>query len=99
MSVDERDVESYLRRKVERLGFLYLKFIPDYKNGMPDRQVLLPDGRVVWVELKTKGGRPSQLQLLRKEELSRAGHRVAYVWSKEQADTFCAELAEEYGKN
>ena len=88
----ERDVESYFNRKVEALGLKIYKFIPDCRNGMPDRLVTLPDSRVVWVEMKTVGGRLSELQKLRHHELAASGQVVLTVWTKEQADEVVDQL-------
>ena len=53
----EREVEAYLRTRVEQAGGICVKFLPDLVTGMPDRVVLLPGGVVVWVETKKpKGG-------------------------------------------
>ena len=92
MSTRERDVESYLVGRVEQAVLVCLKFNPDLKNGMPDRLILLPGERVVWVELKTKGGSLSEIQKLQHEKLRRAGHRVEVVWTKRQADALVAGL-------
>ena len=88
----ERDVESYFNRKVEALGLKIYKFMPDCRNGMPDRLVTLPDSRVVWVEMKTVGGRLSELQKLRHHELAVSGQVVLTVWTKEQADEVVEQL-------
>lgn len=89
----ERDVEGYLTRRLAGIGLACKKFIPDQDNGMPDRVVLLPDQRVLWVELKTIGGELSELQKLRHVELQRAGHAVEVVWTKAQADRLVERLA------
>lgn len=86
MNVRERDVEGYLIGRVEQAGLVCLKFNPDLKNGMPDRLILLPGEKVVWVELKTKGGSLSEIQKLQHKKLRQAGHRVEVVWTKAQAD-------------
>lgn len=93
MHVRERDVEKYLVERLESVGLKCIKFLPDMLNGMPDRLVLLPGGRVVWVELKTRGGELSELQKLRGLELRRAGHEVVVVWTKEQADELAWRLS------
>lgn len=82
-------------RKLEGMGLQCLKFIPDLRNGMPDRVILLSEERVRWVELKTIGGELSELQKLRHAELRRAGHAVEVVWSKAQVDELCERLAKE----
>ena len=54
---------------------------------MPDRLVLLPGGRVVWVELKRgKLGRLSPMQAYRHGQLRRLGQEVVVVRSAEDID-------------
>ena len=93
MSTREREVEKYLVDKLKSVGLECLKFIPDQANGMPDRVVLLSEGRVVWVELKTEGGRTSSLQKYRHKQLREAGQLVAVVWNKEQVDELVERLS------
>ena len=82
----ERDVESYLVKQMAGHGIQCVKYVPDQLPGMPDRLCLLPGGRVLWVELKTKGGRLSELQKYRHQWLRKLGHEVRVVWSREQVD-------------
>ena len=90
----ERDVEAYLVSGLEKINLPCLKFDPSNRTGMPDRVVLLPSGKVVWVELKTDNGHLSQLQLLRHKELERLGHEVVVIWNKEDADNFISGIRE-----
>lgn len=69
-----------------RLGIDCVKYVPDQLPGMPDRMLLLPQGRVAWVELKTDGGRLSEIQKYRHAWLKGIGHTVYVVWNKEQVD-------------
>ena len=91
--IREREVESYLIKRLRQHGLACIKFIPDQVNGMPDRLVLLPGSRVLWVELKTKGGALSEIQKLRHRELREKGHEVVVVWSKERVDELVQSLA------
>jgi hypothetical protein len=91
----EREVESYLVKRLAGMGLECLKFIPDLRNGMPDRVILLGEERVRWVETKTVGGELSELQKLRHAELRRAGHVVEVVWTKAQVDALCDRLESE----
>lgn len=45
-------------------------------DGVPDRLVCLPGGRVAFVELKTPGKKPTALQRLRHRELRKMGFVV-----------------------
>ena len=73
----ERDVERYLIKQVEKQGGLCLKFGQD---GWPDRIVLLPNGRVIWVELKRREGSWSDLQRYRARQLADVGQDVRLAW-------------------
>jgi hypothetical protein len=93
--VREREVESHLGDAVEKLGGKCVKFVPDLMPGMPDRIIVLPRGVLVWCELKKpKGGKLSSLQKLRHKWLRSMGQEVFVVWTKEQADDLCRELAD-----
>lgn len=60
----ESSVETKLRLGVRRLGGTSYKLAPTTK-GLPDRLVILPGGRIHFVELKADGGRlaPAQLHI------------------------------------
>lgn len=51
----ERDVEKRLIKPVRELGGLCLKFESPGYTGVPDRLLLFPGGRVVFVETKAPG--------------------------------------------
>ena len=55
-------------------------------NGMPDRLVLMPGGRMGFVELKAPGKKPRLLQELRMRQLRRMGFLVAVVDNVAQID-------------
>jgi hypothetical protein len=87
----ERDVEQYLTRRVKELGGLCVKFIPDAMTGMPDRLVLLPGGRVYWVETKRpEGGRLSAVQAYRHRQLRALGFSVEICRSADDVDKLSA---------
>ena len=87
----ERDVEQRLARRVEALGGLCIKAGQD---GWPDRIVMLPGGVLVWVELKRKTGKLSDLQRYRRAQLEQVGQRVQYLWSADAVDGFIDGLSE-----
>lgn len=94
----EKEVEGYLRRRVEQLGGRCVKFLPDYNRGWPDRLVLLPGGRMAWVELKRpRGGRVSAAQRVAHEELRRLGQQVFLVLSVGEAEAVLALMRGEAG--
>lgn len=61
----EKQTEQKLVKEVKRMGGICLKFTSPGLDGMPDRIVLLPGGRMAFVEVKTMGCKPRPLQMAR----------------------------------
>ena len=59
----EKDIEKYLRDRIREIGGKAYKFVSPGNNGVPDRLVCLPGGRVVFVELKAPGQGPRPVQV------------------------------------
>lgn len=95
IKVRERDVESYLVQRLDEIGLPCLKFNPEGKVGMPDRLVLLPEGKVIWVELKTKGGHLEEIQRLQHKRLGDLGHRVVVIWDKSGVDRLVKSILDQ----
>lgn len=82
----EKQVESYLNKKVKESKGLSLKWISSV-SGVPDRVVFL-SGKIHLVELKTMTGQVSKRQKLVFAELKEQGFEVHILRSKEQIDDF-----------
>lgn len=96
MSVLEREIEQRLRLAVARRGGLCLKWVCPGWSGVPDRIVLLPGARIVFVELKRpKGGRYSALQDKWQEWLTALGFPYWRIKNAEELQSFLAEIEEE----
>ena len=76
VKVREKEIERKLVRAVKAAGGICPKLISPGMNGMPDRLVLLPEGRVGFVEVKAPGRRPRVLQDNRHKLLRRLGFPV-----------------------
>lgn len=59
----EKTIERKLAEMAKAAGGLALKWVSPSNAGVPDRIVLFPGGRVVFVELKAPGKKPTDLQL------------------------------------
>lgn len=88
----EKKIEKYLVQSVEQIGGLCVKFPPLFFRGFPDRIVLLPDGLVVFVELKAPGKTPRLIQRKVHRELTALGFRVEVIDTPESVDTFILTL-------
>ena len=84
--VSEKSIERHLRESVRLVGGLCLKFASPFMVGYPDRIVMLPGGWTAWVELKSKGKKPTYLQSLRHRVLQGIGQRVYVADSREKVD-------------
>ena len=75
----EINFETKLRRAVAAVGGLALKMPAGLYAGIPDRLLLLPGGRFVFVELKTDRGRVSLIQKVMHNRLAALGAPVEVV--------------------
>ena len=80
----ERDLERYTTMVITSYGGLALKFISPGYAGVPDRLVLLPGGKMCFMELKAPGRKPRPLQVRRIEQLRALGFKVYVVDGKEE---------------
>jgi hypothetical protein len=88
----EKQIESKLKREMERKGGLALKFISPTMAGVPDRLILLPGGKVCFVELKSPGKKLRPIQLKRKNQLESLGFKVYVIDSFEGVEKFIQEV-------
>ena len=88
----ERDIERHLVRRVAERGGGAYKWVSPGRVGVADRIVMLPGGRVWFIELKTVKGRLSPLQKVFATEMARMGMNYAVLKSKEEVDQWILEL-------
>lgn len=86
----ESRIESRLVKEVKKLGLCW-KFISPGVSGVPDRMVLLPGGRIIFVELKAPGEKARALQEYRHKQLRKLGFRVEIIDSIEGVKRFINE--------
>lgn len=72
----EKTVESKFSSAVKAKGGLAVKFTSPGFNGMPDRLVMFPGGRIAFVEVKAPGESPRPLQRSRLKLLRRLGFKA-----------------------
>jgi len=94
MECTEREIESFLVNRVKALKGMARKWVSPGWDGAPDRIVLLPGGKIVFVELKKPAGQPRLLQLKRAKELEELGFKVfCGVNSKDAVEAMLEEVS------
>ena len=80
----EKDLEAVLTNKVRAAGGMCLKWNCPGWVGVPDRIILLPEGRVIFAELKKpKTGRVAPLQKWWNEKLTKLGFTALFIRNRE----------------
>lgn len=79
----EKLIEQKLVRAVKAAGGIAVKFVSPGYDGMPDRLVLFPGGKMALVEVKAMGCKPRPLQIKRHRMLRALGFLV-YILDNEK---------------
>ena len=88
----EKQIEQKLVKAVKAKGGLAPKFVSPGFDGVPDRIVLLPRGRIAFIELKAKGRKMRPLQVRRKRQLESLGFSVYCIDSPDQIGGILDEI-------
>ena len=90
----EKTIETKLVIAIKDMGGIAPKFMSPGLDGMPDRIVLLPGGRMGFVEVKAPGKVPRPLQEARHRMLRMLGFKVYVLDTVDQIggilDAICA---------
>ncbi|BAL01513.1 hypothetical protein OBV_43140 [Oscillibacter valericigenes Sjm18-20] len=88
----ESQIEAKLVRMVRDRGGLCYKFVSPGNPGVPDRIVITPDGRSVYVELKTEVGRLAAIQQWQQREMQKRGLDVRVLKGLPEVKAFVEEV-------
>ncbi len=80
----EKTIEQHLVKAVKNIGGIAPKLVSPGFDGMPDRLVLLPRGKIGFVEVKAPGKEPRPLQVARHKLLRRLGFKVYVLDAPDQ---------------
>ncbi len=80
----EKTIEKKLVAEARANGGIAPKLVSPGFDGMPDRMVLLPGGRIGFVEVKAPGKEPRPLQVARHRLLQELGFQVFVLDAPEQ---------------
>lgn len=88
----ETIIEQHLVKAVKNSGGIAPKLVCLGFDGMPDRLVLLPGGKIGFVEVKAPGKEPRPLQVARHRLLRRLGFKVYVLDDPEQIGGILDEI-------
>lgn len=88
----EKEIERKLIKGVHQIGGRAYKFVSPGNDGVPDRIVVLPGGRIIFVELKTEEGRLASRQKIQIKTLTRLGCEVWTLWGAGDVEMFLKRL-------
>ena len=88
----EKIIEQHLVKAVKNSGGIAPKLVCPGFDGMPDRLVLLPRGKIGFVEVKAPGKEPRPLQVARHGLLRRLGFKVYILDALEQIGGILDEI-------
>lgn len=95
MTILEKELERKLVKAVEAKGGQCLKWVSPGTTGLPDRIVLLPGGRVIFIEMKRpKGSKVGALQRYWAQRLYALGFTHWIVYTEADIEELMALLAE-----
>ena len=72
----EKDIEKKFTKAIRHVDGIVLKLVSPSFNGIPDRLVLMPKGKIGFVEIKDRGKKPRALQISRHNMLRQLGFKV-----------------------
>lgn len=89
MKGPEAQIEAYLKKQVDKAGGKCLKFVSPGYSGVTDRIVIVPGGRVVFIEVKNGNkGQLTKLQLAFAKVLDSLKADYEIIRSKEDVHVF-----------
>lgn len=90
----EKEVEQKLVKAVKHNGGVCWKFTSPGTAGVPDRIILMPFGKLAFVEVKAPGEIPRPLQVSRMKLLKRLGFKVFVLDNPEDIEKILKEVME-----
>lgn len=82
----ESKIEKRLVKETKDIDGLCLKFTSPSMAGVPDRIVLLPEGKIGFVEVKGPGKKPRPIQVRRIKQLRKLGFKVFVLDDRKDID-------------
>ena len=88
----EKQIEHSLVMAVKAAGGMCPKLVSPGTDGLPDRMILLPKGRIGFVEVKAPGKKPRPLQEQRHKQMRELGFKIFILDGREQIPEILKEV-------
>lgn len=92
----ESQIEKYLKKEVDKLGFLIRKTQWIGVNGCPDRLIMSPK-LTIWVELKAPDKKPRPRQEREHADMRKNGQLIEVIDSLQKVDSLVNQIKEANG--
>ena len=92
ISHSESQLERKLFEQIKKMGGMALKFISPGRAGVPDRIILMPGGKIYFVEMKSPRGEVNPIQEYVFEKFKNLGFEVNILNSDEKIKNFIQEI-------
>lgn len=79
----EKEIEAYLVARVKAAGGIAFKFTSPGRRSVPDRLVVLPNAKILFVECKRPGAKPTEAQEREHARIRALGFVVVVMDTKE----------------
>ena len=90
--LSESQLEENLCKKIKKLGGMALKFMSPGRAGVPDRIILMPGGKIYFVEMKSSNGPVNPIQEYIFEKFEELGFKVHILNSEQTIENFLKKV-------
>ena len=95
----EKVIERSLNKAINELGGWSIKLLSAFIKGLPDRVCLLPKGKIIFVEVKSTGKKPTKAQQLVHKRLTDLGFKVYVIDKIHDIDELINQIHWDYRYN
>lgn len=89
----EKTIEKHCQVVAKKHDGIAVKFSSPSNRGVPDRIIMLPDGKIGFMELKGTGKKATKLQQHWIDRLNAMGFKSAVIDSKDGVTEFIKDLS------
>lgn len=90
--LSESQLEEKFCKKIKKIGGMALKFMSPGRAGVPDRIILMPGGKIYFVEMKSSNGPVNPIQEYIFEKFEELGFKVHILNSENSVKKFLEKI-------